>query len=210
MKKLIIAGVCVLSLTGCDAIKGTGAPKEDVPEAAPAVNPVVAAREAFQAHDVLLPSADLGDRVYVTQGTSAKLTDYGTVIVATTPEAPDNSTGRPGGYSIALTPEQEAAYSYSKVRVQVLARAPEGKATMRVDYSTADVGNSGWRDFEVGKDYAVSTFDYNVNLMQEGNNDYVAFLAPDGPVEIAAIGFDSTPFPPPADQPAEEPASPAE
>ena len=208
MKKLVLAGVCVLSLAGCDAVKSMVSPGEETP-AAVTVNPAVTARESFTAQTVIVPSADLGKRTAAPEGVTATLTDADTVIVTTSPAAASHSTGRPGGYSIALTPEQESKFSNSQLKVKVLARAAEGgTAKLRAAYSTSEVGNSGWRDFELGPDYSVSVFDYKVQPMKDGKGDFIGFLTEGGPVEIAAVGFDSKPLPAPAApaQPAEAPA----
>lgn len=207
MKKFLLAGVCILALAGCDAIKDMISPN-DQPEASAAVDPTTAAKESFQAQSMILPSADLGKRVRTPKGVTAELTSSETVVVTTASDAPTHSSGRPGGYSIALTPEQEKAFSNSKLKVKILARAPEGAAKMRVAYSTSEVGNSGWRDFELGSDYSVAEFDYRVQPMKAGNGDYIGFLTENGPVEIAAIGFDSEPLPAPP-PPAETTETPA-
>ena len=208
MKKFVFAGACVLALAGCDQIKGLKpSPQAEIADQT-SKDPAEIARGTFLPKDTIVPSADLGPRVRMSKGVTADITESSTVIVTTSAETPANSFGLPSGYSISLLPEQEEANSNSKLTVSVLARAPNGAAKMRVAYSTNEVGNSGWRDFELGPDYTVSTFEYKVPPMKEGNGEFIAFLTEGGSIEIASIGFDSVKLPPPAsvEAPATEPA----
>ncbi len=191
MKKHVLLGVCLLSLAGCDAIKNMTSPKVEEPAVA-VVDPADTARETFVAETVIVPSASLGDRLAVRKGVTGTFTDHNTLLVTAAPDVPVDSTKKTSGASIMLTPEQEATLSNSKATFKILARSGNGGTVKaRVAYSTNEVGNSKFRDFEVGPEYSVFSFQYTVAPMKEGAGDYIGFLPADGPIEIAAIGIDS-------------------
>jgi hypothetical protein len=85
--------------------------------------------------------------------------------------------GLTGGFTIRVPDAFEHEVSERRVRVQVLARALGGGSTrMAVAYSTADVGNSGWRWFDVANHWAVYELVWDVPKMVNGNGDYVGLL----------------------------------
>lgn len=87
------------------------------------------------------------------------------------------SGGKTGGYSILLPYEVEAAASGHHISVRVIARAAGGDhSRFAVAYSTNEVGNSGWRWFDVGAEWAIHTMEYDVNVMKEGRGDFVGIL----------------------------------
>jgi len=102
------------------------------------------------------------------------------------------ATGRPGIY-LFLPEAFEKAASGQTVRVTVAARRSRDSpnAAFAVDYSTSDVGNSGWQRFPLTDDLAIHSFTYSVPPMKVGNGDFIGIL-PDpvnsvGSVEIAWI-----------------------
>ncbi|MEO1747971.1 MAG: hypothetical protein AAFR27_05025, partial [Pseudomonadota bacterium] len=68
------------------------------------------------------------------------------ILITSTANAP-NGGGRTGGVSITLPPEIEAAASGKTIEIKINAQQPEENASdqFAVAYSTAAVGNSGWR-----------------------------------------------------------------
>ena len=94
-------------------------------------------------------------------------------------EARDNSGGHTSGAFFTLSGDAEAMASGKTVRVEVEVRGSEGQV-LAVAYSTADVGNSGWQEFTLSGNREWVSFDYPVNPMREGNNDYVGLLPAEG------------------------------
>ncbi|SDY39983.1 hypothetical protein [Nitrosomonas sp. Nm33] len=87
------------------------------------------------------------------------------------------SGGVTGGYSIRLPDQIEAAASGHHIAVSVIARASGGdQSRFAVAYSTNEVGNSGWRKFTAGAEWAVYTMEFDVNVMKEGRGDFVGIL----------------------------------
>jgi hypothetical protein len=100
------------------------------------------------------------------------------------------SSGRTGGYSIRVPDSFETAVSGKRVRVTVVARAAGGgSAEFAVAYSTAEVGNSGWRKQTVGDQFESRAFEWDVPPMINGYGDYVGILAPAGSngIDVAAV-----------------------
>lgn len=102
------------------------------------------------------------------------------------------ATGAPGIY-LRLPDAFEKAASGQTVRVTVAARHPADgpNAFFAVDYSTSDVGNSGWRRFPLTDRLTAYSFTFAVPKMEKGNGDFIGIL-PDpetstGAVEIAWI-----------------------
>ena len=193
MKKFILAGACVLALAGCDAIKGAVAPKEETPApAAATLDPTVAALEAFDADVKIFPAADLGDSLNVPAGASATITEQGSMLLVTPVIAEPVSGGRPSGINIGISPELEQQFSNSRLTIKILARSGnESTVPMRVAYSTNEVGNSGWHDFDVGPNYSVYSYEYRVAPLSLGRGDFIGLLTEGMPIEIASIGIDS-------------------
>jgi hypothetical protein len=93
--------------------------------------------------------------------------------------------GRTTGVSLRLPDAFEAEASGANVRVTVRALSPTAGARLGVAYATAEVGNSGWRDFELTQTATDYFFDYQVPPMAEGKGDYLGFRSyGDGVVQI--------------------------
>lgn len=106
--------------------------------------------------------------------------------------------GKPGIY-LVLPESFEKAASGKTVRVSVAARrSPNSQnAAFAIDYSTSDVGNSGWQRFPLTDELEIHSFTYAVPPMQAGNGDFIGIL-PDpersvGSVEIAWIAAEVYP-----------------
>ncbi|NBC14798.1 MAG: SUMF1/EgtB/PvdO family nonheme iron enzyme [Gammaproteobacteria bacterium] len=93
----------------------------------------------------------------------------------------DHSGGHTAGAFFTLSGDAEAEASGKTVRVEVEVevRGSEGQV-LAVAYSTADVGNSGWQEFTLSGRREWVSFDYAVNPMREGNNDYIGLLPAEG------------------------------
>lgn len=100
------------------------------------------------------------------------------------------SSWKTGGLSIRVPDAFELAASGSRVRVQLVARAADGleRAEFLFAYSTADVGNSGWRRMSAGVAFEEFAFEWNVPPMDKGNGDFVGILpGRDQAVEISEL-----------------------
>jgi hypothetical protein len=87
------------------------------------------------------------------------------------------STGATEGYSIRLPDAIEAAASGNFVLIEVVARAARSaQSRFALAYSTNEVGNSGWRWQSAGQEWSVFTLEYNVQVMKNGNGDFVGIL----------------------------------
>lgn len=101
------------------------------------------------------------------------------------------SSGLTEGFSIRVPDAFERAASEHTVRVRVLARSAELAPTrMAIAYSTAEVGNSGWRWSDIGLTWGIYDLVWKVPKMVNGHGDYIGLL-PDKPgapgVEIRSV-----------------------
>ena len=74
------------------------------------------------------------------------------------------------------------------------ARAAGGSETTEfaLAYSTAEVGNSGWRKFSVSHSLGSKSFEWDVPTMKNGHGDYVGILPTFGPgVEIETLAVEA-------------------
>lgn len=88
------------------------------------------------------------------------------------------SSGRTDGFSLQVPDEVEAMASGQSIRLRIVARAQPGaeSARLAVAYSTNDVGNSGWRWFELRPDWSVYEMLYKVPEMKTGGGDFIGLL----------------------------------
>lgn len=92
-----------------------------------------------------------------------------------------SSGGVTGGAYLTLTGEQEKRLSGKSARIEVIAALPAGAAPHKfaIAYSTAEVGNSGWRPFEVQtSEPQVFGFDWPVPASPNPGrgNDFIGIL----------------------------------
>ena len=91
------------------------------------------------------------------------------------------SSGRTGGLSIRVPDAFEATVSSKRVKVEVVARSSNAKpARFSLAYSTAEVGNSGWRAFVASPWFETHSFEWNVPQMKDGHGDFVGILPQTG------------------------------
>jgi hypothetical protein len=132
---------------------------------------------------------------YLEQSSSITTTTSGAALLRLAAGPPNATSGaKTGGYEIRVPDEVELAASGKPIQVSVVARAADRARSARlgVAYSTNDVGNSGWRWFAAGPEWAVFEMEYNVPRMNLGNGDFIGLL-PDIPgapgVEVAAVSL---------------------
>jgi hypothetical protein len=89
-----------------------------------------------------------------------------------------SSAGKTGGFSIRVPDAFERLASGRNIRVRVMARAAQGAAAARfaIAYSTNEVGNSGWRWFNVTPQWSIVEMSYSVPQMKNGNGDFIGLL----------------------------------
>lgn len=86
-------------------------------------------------------------------------------------------SGSTGGFSIRLPDVIEAAASGHHIVVSIIARAAgNNQSRFALAYSTNEVGNSGWRWFNAGKEWSIHTMEFDVPVMKNGNSDFVGIL----------------------------------
>jgi hypothetical protein len=104
-------------------------------------------------------------------------------------EAGAPSSGTTGGYSIRTTTAFENAASGREILIRIAARASmeSGEGRIGVAYATNEVGNSGWRWFDVARDWAVYEVKYSVPPMRVGNGDFIGLLPGGSSIEVAVV-----------------------
>jgi len=84
--------------------------------------------------------------------------------------------GKTGGYSIRVPDEFETAASGARIKIGVVARSAGEPAKFAIAYSTNEVGNSGWRWFDVTAEWAAFEMEYAVPVMKQGLGDFISLL----------------------------------
>ncbi|MGP9788663.1 LysM peptidoglycan-binding domain-containing protein [Roseinatronobacter sp. NSM] len=118
---------------------------------------------------------DLGLPFNTSRGYQLVETDAGVTLSGHVENA--GAGGQTGGAFIRLSDAFEEAASGNRIRIEITATGPEG-GTIAAAYSTAEVGNSGWRTLPVGPEPTVTSFEYNVPPMVNGNGDFLG-IQPD-------------------------------
>lgn len=85
------------------------------------------------------------------------------------------STGRTGGVSFQLPDSFEEQALGRTVRVTVTALL-EDAGLVQLAYSTAEIGNSGWQDLEIGPGMTTASFDYTVADGTTEGGDFIGIL----------------------------------
>ncbi len=149
--------------------------------------------DEFEADYAFIPSAETIEAMSIADGLSVDMNDNQTMSISGLSNV-ETSGSKTGGAAFVVSSEDEAEIDGNRVRIRILASGEPGSA-MKVAYSTNDVGNSGWRKFDLSEDLAEYSFEYAVPAMKAGRNDYIG-IAPvvDGLlVNVAALGVDILP-----------------
>lgn len=83
--------------------------------------------------------------------------------------------GLTGGMIFVIDAQTEVLFSGQPVRVDFVLIADQA-GSVEAAYSTADVGNSGWRTLALQPGLNEVSFDYDVPVMNNGNRDYIGLL----------------------------------
>lgn len=89
------------------------------------------------------------------------------------------SSGLTGGAFVALPIDVTERFAGHSITVTVVAREARAQPaeTFAVAYSTAEVGNSNWRRFDIGPEYATYSFDYDIPDHLPVTPDYLGVWA---------------------------------
>lgn len=96
--------------------------------------------------------------------------------------------GKTAGASIAIDSDCEKLVSGNTIELTFSARSA-ASTKLKAAYSTNEVGNSGWRTFEVTPQFETYKFEYHVPNLKSGGSDFVGFLPEAGTVEIKNIAL---------------------
>lgn len=185
--------ICVflgsLALSGCDNILPTNTQQPSSETNAPAVE---VPSETILA-EVSLQSDDLKRQIRGPEGTITRLEESDFVSIAAFPDDVQSSGATEGAY-IFLLEDFELAAAENTARVTVTARALEN-TSLRVAYSTATDGNSGWQTFEMTDEFATYSFTYNPRRpSNSGGNDFIGFAPLNGSVDVSSVTVEAIPI----------------
>lgn len=198
MRNLLIASLLALSACGPAGFGGSDDNTDLEAPPAPAQDPAIAAFDA--AYDFPVTQA-LVDGLVVPEGLSVAYNDDETMTVSGT-SAESSPGGTTGGAAITIGSETEAALSEKVITVKIVAKGEPG-SVLSAAYSTNDVGNSGWRTFDMTDSFAEYTFEYSVPAVNRGRDDFLGLSPSQGSVTIAAIGIDAAEPEPVEEEPVE-------
>jgi hypothetical protein len=171
--KVGLLGLAGLVLAACgDEAMTPAVPAEPAPMEVAAPAPAIdlsPVQLTLSAEDV----ADLGRP----PNTAAEFSEEKGGIVMTGYVAEPISTGRTNGVNIEIDSDTEAKASGRRMTVTLTVKSADGTAQpFAAAYSTADVGNSGWRELEAGEAFSDVSFSYDVPERSAPGKDYLGIL----------------------------------
>lgn len=112
------------------------------------------------------------------KGNTVNAEKDGSVLINSSLEAPA-SHGSTQGAFVVISKPQAMAQSGKTIQVTVeAAKAKEnGASEFAVAFSTAEVGNSGWKKFTPTETFAPYTFEYKVATCKTCNEDFIGVWA---------------------------------
>lgn len=116
---------------------------------------------------------------------SAELTDQGWRLERQG-EAVQTTGGRTGVAHVAITGSAERSFSGNKVLVEVSGNTSR-RTELRLQYSTNEVGNSGWHLYDIEPGDFVVNFEYRVPEIRNGRGDYLGIDPVDAPILITGV-----------------------
>lgn len=181
------------ALAGCDQISGmTGGGDDPAPEIVTAETPSAETPELETPEivettpvKVVFSMEPDPKKITASEAVNVTVVEAGVVLSGGTAELA--SGGQTKGAHFALGSRLEEAASGKKVRISVTAQSDEGDAKLFAAYSTADVGNSGWREWDISNNSGELSFVYDVPPLKNGRNEFLGFYAPAGPVTLTAV-----------------------
>jgi hypothetical protein len=142
--------------------------------------------------------------INVPQGVSYTPSDVGGARVVEIAGVPDNAvtTQKTGGVSVRMRDDFENQASGRQILITARAYAAQDGARLGMAYSTNDVGNSGWYEFELTRTPADYHFVYNVPAKRAGGGDFLGFRSY-GDSAVQVVGFRTAVLPRPPAPPAQ-------
>lgn len=98
--------------------------------------------------------------------------------------------GKISAARLIISSQDEAFLSGKPITINVVAKSATADS-LKVAYSTREVGNSGWHDLKLEPQYRLLTFGYSIPRMRKGKNDFVGFLPVGGDVQIRAVSINT-------------------
>lgn len=147
--------------------------------------PVPSPAEAFAADIKIIPGEELMSQVRAPEGITVEL--VGGDKLSVSPAAIEQET--PRGMAILFGEDFENRVGGHLVKVRLLLQGEPG-GRVRASYWTNELGNSGWKTFELDGGVAEQSFEYNVPVPVAGNGDVLQILPQGSPVTVLAIGID--------------------
>jgi hypothetical protein len=99
-----------------------------------------------------------------------------TISMKSSVKKPSSGGSTQGAY-LVIPKEVAESFSGKKVQVTFQARSGESKPSKMIwaAYSTAEVGNSGWKKFELTNELKEYSFNYQVPKIKKGGVDFIGF-----------------------------------
>jgi hypothetical protein len=129
--------------------------------------------------------AELAEALSVPPGGSVVPSDGGVTLQAL--EMNISSAGRTGGYFFTLPEDFEQAASGQAIVVAIRASSASTSVQLLAAYSTNEVGNSGWKTFDLGATSSQYGFKYDTPPMNAGNLDYLGLAPLGGDVSVSEV-----------------------
>lgn len=179
--QLFVSLLFVFTLNGCsDTLIGCSEEKPQQVESkktteAPAVKtdkhqPEISAAEVFMIQDVKAWKA--------AKGNTLKAKKKGSVLLTSSLNAPKSAGKTQGAYVMIPNPQaMEQSGKTVQVTLEAAKAKENGAAEFAVAFSTADVGNSGWKKFTPTENFAPYTFEYKVRKCKKCNENFIGVWA---------------------------------
>lgn len=193
-KVAVIAVAGCLASVACEPVE-VASDKNEPPKAPPTIEEITPTEESsavteLNAQFIFDVRNGVVPRLQANSPLSVEAQESGSVIISgSAPTA--TAIGRTQGAFFTIEPENEEQLSGKRIAIKFLARSMDAETpSAKIAYSTAEVGNSGWREFGLTNEYAEYSFEYSVPLMKEGKRDFIGIVPVSGSVELLAVGID--------------------
>lgn len=174
MKKLILPIAIALLANGCTSESPTtGTTKDNVSDISNAL--VKSACNAISSDDIVSSKTVQAQQI---SGT-AQLTSSTSV---------GSAGGKTSGAAIKVNTECEGEVSGQTILVSFSARSNDS-VSMKVSYSTNDVGNSGWKSFDLNDQFKTYSFEYDVPARSTPGADFIGFLPLTGSAAVKNVSI---------------------
>lgn len=187
---LVLATAVTLSLAGCskpaDNVEGSTSGGETPPSVVKETSP-----PAYE-NSIVLENIALQNQFTASELVNVEPTEVGVVLSVTqSNESLPASGGFTDGAYIRLGTNLETAIGGKTIKVSFVAKSDTlSSASLMAAYSTADVGNSGWVDFQITNVPSEYSFTYDVAEPIDFRGDYIGFVpGVDGGIELTEVSI---------------------